>query len=180
MRTFLLAVWEVVEVVLVAVVTVFLIRTFLVQPFLVSGASMEPNFTDGNYLLVDEVTYHFRAPQRDEVIVFRYPENPSIFYIKRIIGLPGETIKIGNGQVGIMNKDGSETMLQEPYLPYGTQTSGNMTVTLGPTQYFMLGDNRNYSYDSRGWGPMDQKYIIGLVRARLLPFSKAQIFSYPL
>ena len=94
MNIFLFAVWEVLEVVLVAVVTVFVIRTFLVQPFLVSGASMEPNFGNGNYLLIDEVSYRFREPERGEVVVFRYPDNPSVYYIKRLIGLPGEEIKV--------------------------------------------------------------------------------------
>ncbi len=178
MKTFLLAVWEVLEVVLVAVATVFLIRSFLVQPFLVSGASMEPNFSTGNYLLIDEVAYRFREPQRGEVIVFKYPQNPSIYYIKRIVGLPGETVKVEKGTVGIVKSDGTEQVLPEKYLPPGTLTSGTVTRTLGPTEYFMLGDNRNYSFDSRGWGPMDKKYIVGLVRLRLLPINQAQAFTY--
>ncbi|MDE2001461.1 MAG: signal peptidase I [Patescibacteria group bacterium] len=178
MKVFLLALWEVLEVVLVAVITVFLIRSFLVQPFLVSGASMEPNFSNGNYLLVDEVTYHFRAPERGEVIVFEYPGNPSIYYIKRIVGLPGETVKIHNGQVRIaQNPSDPGTVLSEDYLPPGVMTSGDITETLGPTEYFMMGDNRNYSFDSRSWGPMDQKYIIGIVRLRLLPLSDIKAFT---
>lgn len=178
MKVFLIAVWEVLEVVLVAVVTVFLIRSFLVQPFLVSGASMEPNFSTGNYLLIDEIAYRFREPQRGEVIVFKYPENPSIYYIKRIVGLPGETIKIEKGTVGIIRNGSSEGILSERYLSPSTLTSGNITKTLGPTEYFMLGDNRNYSFDSRGWGPMDKKYIVGLVRLRLLPINQVQAFAY--
>ncbi len=178
MKVFILAVWEVLEVVLVAVVTVFLIRSFLVQPFLVSGASMEPNFSSGNYLLIEEVTYRFREPERGEVIVFRYPENPSIYYIKRVVGLPGETVKVEKGTVGIVKKDGTEDVLPEKYLPPMTLTSGNLTRVLGPSEYFMLGDNRNYSFDSRGWGPVNKKNIIGLVRLRLLPISQAQTFAY--
>lgn len=178
MKVFFLAIWEVLEVVLVAVITVFLIRSFLVQPFLVSGASMEPNFSSGNYLLIDEVAYRFREPKRGEVIVFKYPQNPSIYYIKRIIGLPGETVKIEKGTVDIIKTTGSEEMLPEGYLPPGTLTSGNVNRTLGPAEYFMLGDNRNYSFDSRGWGPMDKKYIVGLVRLRLLPVSQVQAFAY--
>ncbi len=178
MRVFLLAVWEVLEVVLVAVVTVFLIRSFLIQPFLVSGASMEPNFGSGNYLLIDELTYRFREPERGEVIVFRYPENPSTYYIKRIVGLPGETVNIQRGAVKITGSDGKEFVLKEEYLPVGALTSGNKTVTLGSAEYFMLGDNRNYSFDSRSWGPMDRKYIIGIARLRLLPLTEIEAFTY--
>lgn len=178
MRIFLLAIWEVLEVVLVAVITVFLIRSFLIQPFLVSGASMEPNFGTGNYLLVDELTYRFREPQRGEVIVFKYPENPSAYYIKRIIGLPGETVMIQKGAVKIKKVDGEEIALREEYLLPGVLTSGNKTVTLGSAEYYMLGDNRNYSFDSRSWGPMDKNYIVGIARLRLLPISEIQSFTY--
>lgn len=178
MKVFFLAVWEVLEVVLVAVITVFLIRSFLVQPFLVSGASMEPNFSSGNYLLIDEVAYRFREPKRGEVIVFKYPQNPSIYYIKRIVGLPGETVKIDKGDVDIISSSGVAEPLSESYLPIGALTSGSVVKTLGPTEYFMLGDNRNYSFDSRGWGPLDKKYIIGLVRLRLLPVNQVQAFTY--
>ncbi len=178
MRIFLLAIWEVLEVVLVAVVTVFLIRSFLIQPFLVSGASMEPNFGSGNYLLIDELTYRFREPRRGEVIVFRYPENPATYYIKRIIGLPGETVEIQKGAVKIIGVGGEGSVLREEYLPPGILTSGNKTAVLGPTEYYMLGDNRNYSFDSRSWGPMDKKYIIGIARLRLFTFFEAQAFTY--
>ncbi len=178
MRVFLLAIWEVLEVVLVAVITVFLIRSFLIQPFLVSGASMEPNFGSGNYLLIDELTYRFREPQRGEVIVFRYPENPSTYYIKRIIGLPGEKVEIQKGVVRITGAGGEEFVLREDYLPPGIVTSGNKSATLGSEEYYMLGDNRNYSFDSRSWGPMDKKYIVGIARLRLLPVSQVQAFTY--
>ncbi len=178
MRVFLLAIWEVLEVVLVAVVTVFLIRSFLIQPFLVSGASMEPNFGSGNYLLIDELTYRFREPQRGEVIVFKYPENPSTYYIKRIIGLPGETVVVQKGEVKITGTDGKDLILSEEYLPVGLLTSGNKAITLAPDEYFMLGDNRNYSFDSRSWGPLNEKFIIGIARLRLLPITQVQAFTY--
>ena len=179
MKSFLLAVWEVLEVVLVAVVTVFLIRTYLMQPFLVSGASMEPNFGTGHYLIIDEVTYRFREPERGEVIVFRYPSNPSTYYIKRIVGLPGETITVQSGAVAIINHEFPRGLtLKEDYLLPGVKTSGNISKKLGDTEYFVLGDNRNYSFDSRSWGPLDKKYVIGIARLRLLPITKAQAFSY--
>lgn len=179
MKAFLLAIWEVLEVVLVAVVTVFLIRYFLMQPFLVSGASMEPNFSSGHYLIIDEITYRFREPKRGEVIVFKYPNNLSTYYIKRIIGMPGEKIEISGGKVTIYNQEFPNGLtLKEDYLLSGPRTSGNITKNLSSTEYFMMGDNRNYSYDSRSWGPLDKKFVIGIARLRLLPITKAQAFSY--
>lgn len=179
MKSFLLAIWEVLEIVIVAVASVFIIRTFLVQPFLVNGASMEPNFGNGNYLLIDEITYHLREPQRGEVVVFRYPNNPSTFYIKRIVGLPGEKIEVKNGLVRIFNSARPEgTVLSEEYLPADLKTAGNMSLELDIGNYFVLGDNRNYSFDSRSWGSLNKKYFIGLVRARLLPVTAAAVFNY--
>lgn len=179
MKAFLLAVWEVAEVVLVAVVTVFFIRTFLIQPFLVSGASMEPNFSSGDYLLIDEITYRFREPERGEAVVFRYPQNPSTFYIKRVIGLPGERVVVKDGRVLIYNQQFPEgAKIEQDYLTPGVRTTGNLDVTLSENNYFVLGDNRNYSFDSRSWGTLPRKNITGLVRLRLLPISKVQAFSY--
>ena len=179
MKSFFLAVWEVLEVVVVAVVTVFVIRTFLIQPFLVSGASMEPNFSSGNYLIIDEITYQFREPRRGEVVVFRYPNNKSVYYIKRIIGLSGETVTVKNGSVMIYNQEYPDGLtLDETYLNQGLRTTGNFSKTLKPNEYFVLGDNRNYSFDSRSWGPLAKGYIIGIARLRLLPISRAQAFSY--
>ena len=179
MKSFLLAVWEVLEVVIVAVATVFIIRTFLVQPFLVSGASMDPTFNSGNYLIIDEITYRFREPQRGEVIVFKYPNNPSTYYIKRIVSLPGEKVSVQMGKVTVYNKENPRGLvLEEKYLPPGLRTTGNFTGNLKESEYFVLGDNRNYSYDSRSWGVLDKKYIVGIARLRLLPIAKAQVFSY--
>ena len=179
MKSFLLSLWEVLEVVIVAVATVFLIRTFLMQPFLVSGASMEPNFSSGHYLLIDEITYRFREPKRGEVIVFRYPQSPSTYYIKRIVGLPGEKVAVEKGSVTVFNKENPEGFkVEEFYLPADLRTSGSLTKPLNENEYFVLGDNRNYSYDSRSWGPLDKKFIIGIARLRLLPITKVSVFSY--
>jgi|SRR3989344_7036370 len=178
MKSFLLALWEVLEVVLVAVATVFFIRAFLIQPFLVSGASMEPNFGSGNYLIIDELTYQLREPKRGEVVVFRYPENPSVYYIKRIVGLPGEEIRIQKGLVEVKEKSGNKFTLEENYLTAGLKTSGNISKALGLNEYFVMGDNRNFSFDSRSWGPLDKKFIIGLARLRLWPITEARAFSY--
>lgn len=173
MKVYLLAIWEVLEVILIAVATVFVIRSFIVQPFLVSGASMEPNFSSGNYLLVDEITYQFQDPKRGEVIVFRYPHNPSISFIKRIIGLPGEQIIIKDSQVKI-----NGFVLEEDYLPKGLKTVGDLDIKLGKDEYLVLGDNRYQSFDSRNWGAISRKDIIGLVRLRVLPLTKFSILTY--
>lgn len=178
MKVFIAAIWEVLEVVLVGVIVVFFARNFLAQPFLVSGASMEPNFQDGNYLLIDEVTYRFREPERGEVAVFRYPKNPSVYYIKRVIGLPGERVVINVGEVKIYNQENIKGFfLDEKYLPDNLKTVGDMDVTLKSGEYFVMGDNRNYSYDSRGWGPLPKENIIGLVRMRLFPISEAKVYN---
>lgn len=179
MRSFLLAMWEVVEVVCVAVITVFLIRAFIMQPFLVSGASMEPNFGTGNYLIIDQLTYQFREPQRGEVIVFRYPDNPSTYYIKRIVGLPGETVEIKDGAVYIVNSEHPDSVrLEEEYLRFGARTSGSIRTELDAGEYYVLGDNRNYSFDSRSWGVLPEENIVGVARVRLLPVTQAAVFSY--
>ena len=180
MKYFLAFIWEIIEIVAIALVTVFLIRSFIVQPFLVRGASMEPNFLNSNYLLVDEVTYRFRSPERGEVIVFRYPNDPSTYYIKRIIGLPGETLVIESGKIEIINDARPEGFwLREDYLIPGTKTLGDEKIILGADQYFVLGDNRMFSFDSRSWGFLNGKNIIGVVRLRLWPLREIQAFAAP-
>lgn len=179
MKSLLLSLWEVLEVVIVSVLTVILIRTFLMQPFLVRGASMESNFSSGDYLIVDELTYRFREPRRGEVVVFEYPQNPSVHYIKRLIGLPGETVTIRGGAVFVYNQEYPQGLrLEETYLSPAAKTSGNTSVKLEEGEYFVLGDNRNYSADSRLWGKLPKDRIVGLARLRLLPVNKAQAFSY--
>jgi len=164
------------EIALIAVISVLIIKTFLVQPFLVSGDSMEPNFSDGNYLLVDELTYRFREPERGEVIVFRYPENDSIFYIKRIVGLPGETIKIKHGEVTVLDGDNQEEeIIKELYLPGSAKTSGEVEIKIKEGQYFVMGDNRSASSDSRSWGAVSRKLMVGKAFLRLLPINKIGI-----
>ncbi|OGZ02639.1 MAG: signal peptidase I [Candidatus Liptonbacteria bacterium RIFOXYC1_FULL_36_8] len=180
MRRFLASFLETIEVAFVAVVSVLIIRTFLIQPFLVNGESMEPNFSDGNYLLVDELSYRLREPERGEVIVFRYPGNEAIFYIKRIIGLPGEKVVVNGGEVKIFNKENSGGFtLSESYLPITDKTYGNLEITLKSDQYFVLGDNRSFSYDSRSWGTLAKNEIMGMVRLKLWPINKAEAVGTP-
>jgi signal peptidase I len=180
MRKFFGSLLEVAEVAAIAIVAVLLIRTFLVQPFLVSGDSMVPTFQNGDYLLIDELTYRLREPERGEVIVFRYPKDEKLFFIKRVIGLPGERVEINNGQITIINGEHPQGfMLDEAYISSSLETGGTEDITLADGQYFVLGDNRSFSLDSRSWGPVFKPEIIGLVRLRLLPFSALTTFAAP-
>ena len=178
MKQFLLAFWEVAEVILIAVVTVFFVRTFLMQPFLVSGASMEPNFSTGNYLLIDEVTYRLRVPERGEVVVFKYPNDPSVYYIKRIVGLPGDRVVVKDGEVKIINEENPEGIkIDETYLNTNLKTLGDIDSTLDSDDYFVMGDNRSFSYDSRSWGALPKDNIVGIVRLRLFPINSVEAFN---
>lgn len=180
MKAFLYSLWEIFEVVLVAVIAVLIIRNFLIQPFLVSGASMEPNFSSGDYLLIDEISYRFREPERGEVIVFHYPGDKKTYYIKRVIGLPGERLIVKDGGITVFNKEYPEGFaVGENYLPLATKTSGSEEVVLKDSEYFVLGDNRGFSYDSRSWGSLQRNEIVGLVRLRLWPFNKVMAFEKP-
>ena len=172
------ALWEVVKTVAFIILAAVIIRAFLVQPFFVQGQSMETNFHDGNYLLVNQLSYDFGKPQRGDVVVFKAPPEPDTNYIKRIIGLPGETVELRNGRVVIYNAEhrGGVT-LDEPYEPAGAQTLPESPQTkweLGPNQYFVLGDNRlpDKSSDSRAWGLLDQKLLIGKAWLRVYPLAQ--------
>lgn len=166
-------IWETAKLIIISLAIIIPIRYYLVQPFFVKGASMEMNFHDGDYLLIDEITYRFDEPRRGDVIVFRYPDDPSQFYIKRIIGLPGETIEVKNGQVKIYNSS-SKTgfILDEYYLSPSQETRGNVTEILESNEYFVMGDNRLQSSDSRRWGPVSQNLITGRALIRLWPLTK--------
>lgn len=160
---------------LLIVVVVIPIRTFIVSPFVVDGDSMHPTFQNLDYLIIDEILYRFKAPERGDVVVFRYPKDPSIFYIKRIIGLPNETVSINHGAVTITTADGEKITLNEPYI-VNEDATYTRNVTLKSGEYFVLGDNRPNSSDSRIWGPLPRKDIIGRVDLRLLPLSKSAFF----
>jgi len=164
--------WQTIKIILIALVIVIPIRIFLFQPFLVDGSSMEPTLINHDYLIVDEISYRFHNPRRNDIIVFRYPRNPKQLFVKRIIGLPGETIKISGGNV-YLKEDNNFVLLKEKFLPLGDRrTEGEEQITLGPSEYFVLGDNRHYlsSYDSRSWGPLSRKDIIGRVFLKLWHF----------
>lgn len=164
------------------VVVVIPIRLFIVSPFVVDGESMHPTFENLDYLIVDELIYDFHAPARGDVVVFRYPGNPSLFYIKRIIGLPGETVSINRGIIDVTTVSGENIALNEPYI-VNEDATYTKNVTLNSSEYFVMGDNRPNSSDSRVWGPLPAKNIIGRVDLRLLPINKSGIFpgttTYP-
>ena len=164
------SVWEVIKFAVITLVIVLPIRAYIAQPFIVSGASMDPTFHQGEYLIIDELTYLLRSPERGEVVVFRYPKDPSKFFIKRIIGLPGETVSLTGTEVKIIKTDGTSEILPEPYAQeFATKP---MSQTLGADEYFVLGDNRPVSLDSRIWGAVPAKLIKGRALFRLLPPSK--------
>lgn len=182
---------ELIKIAIIAFVIVAPIRYFLFQPFIVSGASMAPNFTSGDYLIIDEISYRFSEPQRGDVVVF----NASFIkgfsgqrFIKRIIGLPGETVNIVNGKVEII-KDDKTIVLSEKYLPSDLKTYGygdyGMSlmpekITLKSNEYFAMGDNRSGSYDSRAWGVVNKKYIIGKASLRIFPITNLSEISRPI
>jgi signal peptidase I len=156
----------------IALLIVIPVRTFIAQPFIVSGASMESTFHTGEYLIVDQLTYEFNKPVRGDVIVFRYPKDPSKFFIKRVIGLPGETITIEGSTVRISNAEQPNGfILDEPYIKSMINGS-ELTEKLGDREYFVMGDNRDQSSDSRFWGVLQEERIIGRAFVRLFPPSQ--------
>ncbi len=154
---------------LIALIIVIPIRMFIAQPFIVSGASMEDTFHSGEYLIVDQLTYHFEQPERGDVIIFRYPKDPSKFFIKRLIGLPGDTVTISGSTVTITNEaNPSGFILEEPYIKSMRQGT-TLTEELGEREYFVMGDNRDQSSDSRVWGVLQEERIVGRAFLRLFP-----------
>jgi signal peptidase I len=166
---------DLVKFTLLAIIIVYPIKTFVVKPFIVSGASMDPTYQDGQYLIVDEISYRFKNPERGEVVVFRPPRDPNKFFIKRIIGLPNETISINKGSVTITSS-GKTFELTEPYIASNLESHENSTRTLKEDEYFVMGDNRQFSSDSRIWGPISKDVIEGRALVRLLPPTKFGIF----
>lgn len=155
-----------------------LIYLFIAQPHKVSGNSMFPTFYDGDYILTDKLSYRLGTPKRGDVIVLQNPRNESEDFIKRIIALPGDSIKIQNNVVYI-----NDSPLAETYLPSGTLTQGGAFLTegeiikIGPGQFFVMGDNRAHSSDSREWGPVTQKEIVGKTFFRYFPPTRFGFFK---
>ncbi len=164
---------EVAKVVIIALAIIIPVRYFLIQPFYVKGASMEPNFHNYEYLIIDELSYRFHPPQRGDVVVMRNPQREKEFFIKRVIGLPSETIEIKEHGVYINN----ERLDESPYLADSVETWGNQKVKLKDNEYFILGDNRTQSLDSRVFGPITPTNMVGRTWVRAWPFTRADIFE---
>ncbi len=170
---------DTVKFVLIILLIVIPVRVYVAQPFIVNGASMDPTFEHGEYLIVDQISYRFNEPDRGDVVVFKYPNDQRQYFIKRIIGLPGETIKITNSSIVIYNDENPEGKeLDEPYLKNRSvrYSVNGLETTLGSSEYFVLGDNRMESSDSRSWGSLKRNLIIGRPLMRLLPPSSISFF----
>lgn len=185
---------EIIKIVVLAFVIIVPIRVFLFQPFFVQGASMEPNFEDKEYLIINELGYKktnigfgdtnlftvkpFKEIQRQRVIVFRYPLEPSKYFIKRVIGLPGERLEIKDGKITIFNDQHPDGFLlnEDAYLSKSVRTVGDISTNLASDEYFVMGDNRMFSSDSRAWGPVKDKFIMGEVLLRAWPIGRAEIY----
>jgi signal peptidase I len=167
---------EIVRFSVIALLIVIPIRLFVAQPFIVSGASMEDTFHNNEYLIVDQLTYQFHEPVRGDVVIFRYPRDLSKFFIKRIIGVPGDTLEIDGNTITLTNQQYPEgIILDEPYVSSMQQPS-YVTETLGEGEYFVMGDNRDASSDSRMWGVLEEEKIVGRALVRLFPFTEAAVF----
>ena len=170
------SVWDFVKFALLAVVIVVPIRLYIAQPFIVSGASMVPTFESGHYLIIDEVSYRFEEPKRGEVVVFRFPAEPRTFLIKRVAALPGETIAIEGTRIVIKNREHPDGFVYEQGATETSARSASLNIELGEDEYFVLGDNRGESADSRLWGPLKRELIVGRPLARLFPLAEAGFF----
>ncbi len=160
---------------LLAILFVVLARAFIAQPFIVNGQSMEPTFVENEYMIVDQVTYQLRDPSRGDVVIFRYPKNPSVYYIKRVIGLPGETVDVRGTDIHVTS-NGVTFKLNEAYVEFNENPFKSEKVTLKDGEYFVLGDNRAVSADSRVWGVLPKENIVGIPAITLYPLDKISFY----
>lgn len=181
LKNILVFVGEIAEIVVISLAIIIPVRYFLVQPFYVKGASMEPNFYDGEYLIIDELSYRLRQPERGEVIVFKYPFDTRQYFIKRVIGLPGEEIAIGNGKITVFNQENPKGMYVDEtnYLNSGLLIFGETKIALKDDEFLVLGDNRNASLDGRTFGPLKKDLIIGKVWLRGWPLERVGSLEKP-
>jgi len=174
--------WDLIKVACISLAIIIPVRYFLIQPFYVKGASMEPNLLDHEYLIINEITYRMEEPERGDIVVFKYPLDQSQFFIKRVIGLPDEKVEIKDGMVYVYEISDSgksrQYILNETiYLDPAVKTFGNRTWTLGQDEYFVLGDNRSQSLDSRSFGPVYRDLIMGKVWVRGWPLDRLEVFE---
>lgn len=184
-QSFFLFVQEIIKIAVLALIIILPVRYFIAQPFFVKGASMEPSFEDGDYLIINEISYRFKRPERGEVIVFRFPEDPKQFFIKRIIGLPDETVELKNNRITVFNESSPAGLIldESGYLDPVQITEGGLKIKLEEDEYFVLGDNRIHSSDSRRWGSLARHFITGKVFVRAWPLNEVKYFTpifYPI
>lgn len=174
-------IWETIKIVIISLIIIVPVRYYVIQPFYVQGASMEPNFFDHEYLIIDEISYRINSPERGDIIVFRYPKSPSDFFIKRVIGLPGEKVEVKENQVIIYNEQnpGGFVLDESGYLADDVHIPGDLETTLNENEYFVMGDNRQSSLDSRSFGPITSDAIIGRTWLRGWPFDRFKVFERP-
>jgi len=167
---------EILKIVILAIIIVTPIRVFIAQPFIVSGASMDDSFSSGQYLIVDQLSYRLHEPDRGDVVVFRFPLEPSKFFIKRIIGLPYDRVILQGKSTIIINEEHPDGLvLDEMYVSPERARGDSFSTTLGEGEYFVMGDNRRESSDSRAWGSLDKEYIVGQAFIRLFPITEFSI-----
>jgi signal peptidase I len=172
---------DLVPVVAISLAIIVPVRYFLVQPFYVKGASMEPNFHDEEYLIIDELSYRLREPVRGETVIFHYPIDETQYFIKRVVGLPGERVVVQEGKVTIYNLEHpAGVVLDETEYLGVLYTPGVRDVTMGPEEYFVLGDNRSVSLDSRSFGAIHKSLIVGRAWVRGWPPERAGVIENPI
>lgn len=179
---------ELIQFVVTVLALFFFIRIFIGQPFIVDGSSMSPNFETGQFLIIDKLTYHISQPSRGDVVVFKYTKNkdpnispiknfltPNTYFIKRIIGLPGDRVIVANGTTTIITTSGETFRFPEPFVVFPDSIK-TADLLLGSDEYFVMGDNRAESYDSRSWGALKEEDIQGRAFIRVFPTKNFGLF----
>jgi len=168
MKSFLLSTWELAKTIFVVALLAWVLKSAVIQPFVIDGMSMEPSFSNNEYILVNKISYKVQDPQRGDVVVFKAPDNPQYDYIKRIIGLPGDIVAVKNGKVFINNKELDEKYIKSETI-VGSSINGSLETVVAKDDYFVMGDNRNHSTDSREFGQLPKENIVGKAWVVLYP-----------
>lgn len=175
---------DIIETVVIALSIFLVIYLFLLQPHQVNGQSMVPNFQNGEYLLTDKISYKIGTPKRGDVVVFHAPDSANCpkgtgcDFIKRVLGLPGESIEVKDDGIWVNGEKLNEPYIPEEFDTIAGQYTRNRIVTLGPNEYFVSGDNRPYSSDSRAWGPITKDLIVGRAFFRYWPINAAGMIKH--